>query len=199
MSIQFFCSSCGQPIEVDDEHADQTAACPYCDKLVRVPRESTYRPDRDVIARPASDGHRAVPLPPPGTGAADVDPRRRAAISWGNYALFATVLALVLFGVGLILAISVIPPDVLRTPFDQLTDAQKTNLQNRLARHPGVVATQLGAMFFALVGTILALVSLTQAARRNWRGIVALAICGSFLLCNCGVALSSLGGGLGAG
>ena len=39
MSIQFLCSACGQPIEVDDDMANLTVTCPYCRNSVIVPDE----------------------------------------------------------------------------------------------------------------------------------------------------------------
>lgn len=41
MPIRFHCPSCRQPIEVDDEWASATVACPYCQRHVTAPSEST--------------------------------------------------------------------------------------------------------------------------------------------------------------
>ena len=40
MAIQFMCSACSQPIEVDDEWASRLVACPYCRKTVTAPAAS---------------------------------------------------------------------------------------------------------------------------------------------------------------
>lgn len=57
-----------------------------------------------------------------------------------------------------------------------------------------------GVPFFALVGLALAIVSLVQSRTNNWRGWVALAICGGAALCLCGmfvlVVLVSAAGGV---
>ena len=122
MPIQFCCTSCGQPIEVDAEHAGKTAACPYCQHVISVPTESTYHPDAAVTARPA-----ATPLPASGYGrelsgppspvagpppqpptawpgseaSLEPSPRQRAARTFGNYALVCTGIAVALFAAGL--------------------------------------------------------------------------------------------------
>lgn len=40
MAIQFECMACHQPIEVDDEWAGKTVACPFCHSRVNAPAES---------------------------------------------------------------------------------------------------------------------------------------------------------------
>lgn len=52
MAIQFICVGCSQPIEVDDEFAGRSAACPYCRHVVTVPSSSTFHPDHPIPARP---------------------------------------------------------------------------------------------------------------------------------------------------
>lgn len=41
MSIRFQCQSCSQPIEVDDEWACKTVACPFCSATINAPQQST--------------------------------------------------------------------------------------------------------------------------------------------------------------
>lgn len=73
MAIQFQCPGCKQPIEVDDEHAGKTAACPYCRGVITVPQQSTYEPEPIPPARPTApdsgatpEGWNAEAVPPPG-------------------------------------------------------------------------------------------------------------------------------------
>lgn len=56
MAIRFACPSCRQPIEVDDDWAGQSAACPYCRHVVTAPAESSW---------PATDIPQAAPGGPP--------------------------------------------------------------------------------------------------------------------------------------
>ncbi len=37
MAIQFYCASCRQPIEIDDEWAEKNVVCPYCRHTVSAP------------------------------------------------------------------------------------------------------------------------------------------------------------------
>ena len=41
MAIQFSCPSCRQPIEVDDDWANQEVSCPFCKKVVTAPEDTT--------------------------------------------------------------------------------------------------------------------------------------------------------------
>jgi DNA-directed RNA polymerase subunit RPC12/RpoP len=213
MAIQFCCSQCGQPIEVDDQHAGQTAACPYCRHVVTVPPASTYEPEASVTARPAAAGAWQPPVPganaglatgpdmaahprPPGPALTD---RQRAAATYGNYALVCAGLVGALFlgviGYSMVFGLHAAS----RTPnriqsFEQMA----REFQNS----PGagwVAGGECGLVFFALLGTVLAIVSLSQSRTANWRGWTAVVVCGGALLCFCGIfllgaALFALGG-----
>ena len=50
MPIQFLCVSCEHPIEIDDEWAGKSVACPFCRNTVVAPVESTYEPPSVVPA-----------------------------------------------------------------------------------------------------------------------------------------------------
>lgn len=205
MAIQFCCTQCGQPIEVDDEHAGRTAACPYCRHLVAVPHESTYEPRAAVSARPLGppsppvmeatgpeQPHR-VPVPPQ---------RRRTARTFGLFALICAGLAAVLFTASMVLAASVVVPHVAGAPANTLTDSQMRQIEEELGQTPAIAVTVFGAMFFAVAGLSLGIVSLTQNARGNWPGSIAVFVSGLMLLCFCaGMVMRVMQGfeGMGAG
>ncbi len=71
MAIRFQCASCSQPIEVDDEWASKTVACPYCRKTIAAPAESTL-PDVSGIplASPLSTRGFAATIDDPALGPA---------------------------------------------------------------------------------------------------------------------------------
>jgi DNA-directed RNA polymerase subunit RPC12/RpoP len=214
MAIQFTCTHCGHPIEVDDQHAGQTAACPYCHHVIAVPQESTYRPEAAVTARPATDspspgfeGHPfpAPPSPMPRMAYAPVAlERQQRAVTYGNYALVCSGIVLALF-VGVLAGSIIIGAGRAATlkggtfSFRQMTE----EFQNV----PGAMWLgfgEYGMVFVALVGLVLAIVSLTQSRAGNWRGWVGLAVCGGTLGCFCAmavlvVAILSRGGGLAVG
>lgn len=85
MAIQFQCSGCGKPIEVDDEAANQQASCPYCDKINRVPGFGmpdavTARP----IPSPAASTQATMPPPVITSSATDgTAPRARRKATFG--------------------------------------------------------------------------------------------------------------------
>jgi DNA-directed RNA polymerase subunit RPC12/RpoP len=207
MSIQFFCAQCNQPIEVDDEHAGQTAACPFCRHVMTIPRESTYRAEAAVAARPlsppagsandaevsADEGpppewrRRRPPVPPP---------RQRAANTFGSYGLVCALLALLLLGIAVVRATTIAARSGKFTSPTPPTPADMTELQEQMAKDPWFVGPQIGAAFFALVGLPLGIISMVQAPQGNWRGLTTIIICGLFFLCMCaGFGLHILGMG----
>lgn len=42
MAIRFLCSNCQQPIEIDDEWASKSVACPFCRTTVSAPAATTW-------------------------------------------------------------------------------------------------------------------------------------------------------------
>jgi DNA-directed RNA polymerase subunit RPC12/RpoP len=196
MAIRFCCSQCGQPIEVDNEHAGQTAACPYCRHVMSVPRDSTYSPEAAVPARPLSGVAGTQPEAmgpltevPPAVAAAAA--RQHGARTYGGYALICTALALILIGVAVVRAGTLYFQSGKLTGPTPPTASEMGDLQLQAAKDPLVVGPTLGAVFFALVGLVLAIVSLAQARSGNWRGLTAAIICGLFLLCYCGGTMVS--------
>jgi hypothetical protein len=214
MAIQFHCPGCSQPIEVDDIHAGQTAACPYCRQVVNVPTESSLGQAPPVSARPTAEVDRAWPseapdsrppigppaLPPqPPSGelhiGPSITPREQLGHNLGRYALICTVLTVVLFGGGLVYGVLQIAPDLWKNPSSRPSEEQLAKLD----RNPWLAAAQFGGMFFALVGVVLGVTSLVQSRSSNWRAIVSVVICGLLLLCTCGGVVLSGATGLGAG
>ncbi len=200
MAIQFHCPGCSQPIEVDDIHANQTAACPYCRRVVNVPPKSALDQAPPISARPTADADGVTPPPQPTPGELHIGPtmtyRDRMAKTYGNYALICTAIAFVLM-VGTMIYGAMLMAD----KFDVTAHSQPSleKLSEELAlQHPGLAVGPLGAMFFAVVGLALGITSIKQTTRGNWRGIVTVVICGLFVLCFCGInGLGLLGGGLG--
>ncbi len=205
MSIQFCCTNCSQPIEVDEEHAGKTAACPYCRHMVTVPQQSTYNASAAIDARPAAgpgapeyaETLGALDVPPVAHRRPPVSlPRQRAAATFGAYALICALLALVLFGIGAIGSVTIAFKNLSNDNGAlSMSPSDIEKMQTALTQHPWISAVQFGGLFFALAGLVLAIISLTQSARGNWRGIVSVVVCGVFLLCLCtGVVFATLSG-----
>lgn len=71
MAIRFQCGSCDQPIEVDDQWASKTVACPYCRNTITAPAASTLTDLSDIpVASPLEvepqDMAPTDDAPPPG-------------------------------------------------------------------------------------------------------------------------------------
>ncbi len=57
MAIQFHCTACSKPIEIDDEWAAKTVICPYCRASVTSPLESSREFENgQPVASPLSAG-----------------------------------------------------------------------------------------------------------------------------------------------
>lgn len=187
MPIQFNCASCGQPIEVDDEHAGKVAACPYCQRVVNVPENSTLAPQAAPVARPAA-GESGVggwstglpPIPP----AVESDPIMQMAqargLVYGRNALVCTVLVAVLFMTSLILTLPIVLKRLADTT-SQPSAEELGRILNQSPQGPWYMATSCGATIFAVIGTIYGLMSVRLAGRGNWRGWLSLAVCGALV------------------
>jgi hypothetical protein len=216
MAIQFRCPGCSQPIEVDDVHAGQKAACPYCRRVVSVPDESTLGQGPLEVGRPLAGDVKAdagtpeapaasrfeTPAPPPSPpplGQLHVgparSPRQQVASRYGTYGLICTALVLLLFAgtavyyVGLVLG--EMGGDLTSQPSSEQWVEIQTAAATKLAADPRVKAIRVGTAFFAIVGLVCGIVSVTQH-RQNWKGIVSLVLCGLFALCTCGDLVSIL-------
>jgi len=217
MAIQFPCPSCSQPIEVDDEYAGQTAACPYCRRVVNVPTESPGEMRPAAMARPtlspaegeARAGPRAVPTgaevrpevpPPPPPGGLHVGPlpsrRDRVASTYGTYALICTVLVVLLFGIFVVYGVALMMSELGTSTTSQPTPEEMGRAQaaatQKIFGTGWVTGISLGAEFFAVVGLVLGIVSLRAGSRANWKAIVSLVVCGLLAVCTCGNLVSSL-------
>jgi endogenous inhibitor of DNA gyrase (YacG/DUF329 family) len=189
MAIQFQCPGCSQPIEVDAEHAGSVAACPYCQQVVNVPHESTYRPAEVPPARPAAfspggnpPGVYGAPLPPPGglhVGPV-VDPRSRTARRVGILALLAIAAALVLF-----MTVAIMAASAFGSRPDALTPEAQREILEQMQENP-VWMVLIGALYVSLLaGLVLAIISVAISRRGNWPGIAALVSSGMLMLLLC--------------
>ncbi|MBU0639090.1 MAG: hypothetical protein KKB50_09520 [Planctomycetes bacterium] len=216
MPIQFPCPGCAQPIEVDDDIAGLNATCPYCRRVISVPTETTLGAEGIPVAhpvppapepaeQPAASGYERPPATslPPGdglhVGPAAMSRRQIAARTYGNYALVCTALVALLFGTMMIMLLSLMVTKLAEGSTSQPTPEQLARIQTELladlSGNSWYLAGSIGSAFFAVVGLVAAIVSLKQSTQNNWRGIVALILCGLYALCFCGSSILSLTGG----
>jgi hypothetical protein len=188
MSIQFRCSGCGQPIEVDDEHAGKMAACPYCHRVVAVPQTSTFD-GGTVTARPAGlpeGGTPPLPVSEP-QWAPVANSRAAAARRLGNYAWISLAIAIVLAGAAAFVVASVMLNKLGPGPANanRLTEIQKQTLEE-LSKRTDFIALGFAYDIVSVIALALSIASVVRSTQNNTRGIVALVLSGLFVLCICG-------------
>jgi hypothetical protein len=189
MAIQFYCSGCGQAIEVDDEFANRPIACPFCHATVEAP--ATSQLDRPAPAT-------AAPLPTaafPGAAPAApglYGPGPGAAPGRSNPAWLCTVGMLCGLGVPLVMVIWLLlvfnQPEV-RNQIQAL-ESQRADVQAQSAalaeqakkwteEYPGA-SLMISLTLVALVigGLATSLAGLIRARTRRWQAVIGLLICG---------------------
>lgn len=189
MTIQFQCSGCRQPIEIDDEWGGKQVACPYCRRTITAPEFSTLEDVGDVpvaqpaapsISDPAADLREPPPVP---AGHAPWPPASPGAAGSGTIAVVALVLTLgfvacTIAYVGIMNAhmdelSSVLDPETIETnPFG----AWSKFLQEEYGgRPPGWMLALSALMFGGLALWVAALVCSIIALRGSTRRGMALA------------------------
>ncbi len=185
--IQFYCSTCGRPIEVDDSLAGAQATCPYCQQVTAVPRQSTYRPG--IGAGPGAAGPPTMVLPPAEGLHLDAESaRRETGRKLGRWALLCTVVALGLSAAVMASVLIVLFEKVDVFQAAPPTPEQQLEIMKEIVqRFPWLPALEVGLMALYLVGLSLAITSVVHAPlpRRNWAGLISLIICSLMVLCFC--------------
>lgn len=199
MAIRFQCSSCLQPIEVDDEWATKVVACPYCRNTITAPAESTVTDPSEIpTASPIVEGE-AVPAGPAPL------PQRAIGPSTNVIALVALLLS---FGVlALLAAQSVLmsghsleweqmEEEITELESESVSRMQAFNeyLHSRGGELPSWLVASTAITMFAMAGCVGAIVCGILGLRRVQRrplAIAALLICGSVVVFFCaGIGLS---------
>ena len=189
MPIQFTCSNCQNPIEVDDEFAEQMATCPYCRAVLKVPSATTLEEQQPVTARPVDPQLSALSQRPPLPGdypqyneptvGGVVDPTRLAsARNWGYSSLALAMLTLVLgfaYYVALFVQAAQAIPGIENVQPGDIEMQQKLQAEAvRIAQTQTMVIASFGTFAFAIAGIIAALVGLAKQA--TWQAITGLVI-----------------------
>ncbi len=189
MAIQFACPACQQPIEVDDEWADQTVSCPYCRRVVRAPAQSTLQlstipsasqPTAGPPDMPPADIGPVPPPPPRGYGRFETGetaapppfrplPRANPIATWS---VVVGILAwvLIVLGIGMLVPIlnDVMQPIASTLPSDKLSPQQarevnrqaQLRFQEMLLNDPAARKRAGGAMLLMLAAEACGLTGL---------------------------------------
>lgn len=211
MAIRFGCPSCEQPIEIDDEWANQSVACPYCQKVVTAPAESTW-PGREVPQatplgqEPAGSFGQPTPPPPPRDGYGDYEAAQDAARS--SYAPWGLVLSITCAVLCILGYLSWMITIATKAMEKVGRNASQAELEQALQEviNEGMRAGTLPVSSFTyaaiLIGTlsgigglILAALALTHQERRKTMAILSIVISCCFLGCQMPLILALLQAG----
>lgn len=187
MAVQFNCSSCGKPIEIDDEFAGQSVTCPYCRTVVRAVAGGVA-----PVASPLGEGFGAGA--PPQIGGTPFPPSVPMASNW-----FATVgfLCSLLVILSFCVAFGTLGKQFQQQfPNGQATPEQTQKLVEQAVKEPSMVAASWCVMLSALTGTVFSILGLVKRRGRRWQAIVGLTICGLFAMCVGLLLVTSVAGAL---
>lgn len=186
MAIQFLCSSCRQPIEVDDDAANQPVTCPYCRQVTQVPAVS----DPTVAAVRAS----APPPPPPSTPLPSISsdsvgygsaPIPIPQLEKGNklsWASFVTAIVSVVCFVGIFGYIASVAASLPPNPTPEQLNAL---VRERTAGPATQAIAILGMCVLPVIGVGLGIAALIKRTKPLWPAIVAMVIFSGFVLLSC--------------
>jgi len=196
MPIQYHCPSCGQPIEVDDDAANQPVTCPYCRRISTAPPVTAA--NFDAKARPAAGaGATGRPIPPvsvPGQPApyATLPPADEGnKLGWWSLAFItATLLTLI---PTMILSASIMA----KIPATQSDALRMQEFQNQLSNHSAIHWLQGALCILPLTALTLSILSLVKGGKPKWPAYTTLGIltAGILLFCLGTVVQISMGAG----
>lgn len=201
MAIRFQCSSCSQPIEVDDEWATKMVACPYCRNTITAPAESTVTDPSEIPTATPIVGMEAgpagpVPLPQRALGPSkNVVALVALLLSLGVLALLAAQSVLMS---GHSLEWNQMEEEIRKRESESVSRMQAFNeyLYDRGGALPSWLVASTAITMCAMAGCVGAIVCGILGLRRVQRrplAIAALLICGSVVVFFCagiGISLS---------
>lgn len=208
MAIQFFCAACHQPIEVDDDAANQSVTCPYCRKVVTAPFSSdpsVRMPGGERVREAGPLGHAPQPaadgtLSPLNYGTPTPQlPAGRNTIGWVAF-VFA-ILSLICIIATTIVYGSWIASEGIKTPAEvqkRLGEVQSSGqAPPALMTASGMACLGVVAYLTALVTGIIGVVNKKQP---RWPAIVAVVVVVGSVLLLCGMTcLQSMANRTGGG
>jgi hypothetical protein len=180
MAIQFTCTACGQPIEVDDEMANMSVTCPYCRKAVVAPATGTLAagaaPPEALTA--GTGGEAALPY------AGTAPPTKSGPLGW--IALGCVVICLLCLGYATLVGQAMLQDLDLESVTPQEVEEIQAIIQERMKSKPELVFSSIaGSCVLPLVGVVCAIIALVKGYRPRWPAIVALVLLGGVVVMVC--------------
>ncbi len=181
MAIQFFCVACKQPIEVDDEFANQAVTCPYCKKVVTTPPVS----DPGVARQsPEARASGSEPLDPssPFDPHAPLSPAgfRSNTSGWVALGCVTGVFVITSIFCGNVLSI------MRGQPSDMTQQEMQKVMMEEMEARPGLQKLiSVGFLALPIVGISAAIFSLVKRRSPRWPAIAALVVLVPVMCCMC--------------
>lgn len=182
MAIQFFCPSCGQPIEVDDEMANQPVACPYCRATATTPAatdpsvksSAPQAGEGDIAGLPSAE----IAGTPGGSPLLQEKEPPRSKLGWIALACACLAIACIyLTGDGfspITQFVQDLDPNISDEEKSSLIEAETTKL---IQEHPWLIIVGiLGVCALPVACIVFAIIALVKKARPRWPAIVALVL-----------------------
>ncbi|MFH1417007.1 MAG: hypothetical protein ABII12_01790 [Planctomycetota bacterium] len=194
MVIQFRCTHCGQPIEVDDDMAGKAVTCPYCSKVATTPAETdmSVRADAPPAGMPEAGGSLPYALSPP---------PKPSILPW--LALGCVVLSVLFVIYAAIAGKSVTEGLNMQPKTQDEAEVLGKTIEERVSAKPSLrVASILGVCAMPVLGVILAIVALVKRSRPRWPAITALCLLGLAIVGGCVAVvmqMSAMSGAAGGG
>lgn len=168
MAIQFFCTACRKPIEIDDDAANQMVTCPYCQAAVTAPAAS----DPTVGGQIPRDAPALLP---------DVPPESPPSNRLGWIALSCAVILVVCLGISVVISLG--------ARKDIPAGASPSETIKIMQSRPQSLGVRIFAIFsncaVPLVGVVCAIAALVRKGRPLWPTVVALVVIVGYAILAC--------------
>ncbi len=203
MAIRFQCPACSEPIEVDDEWSRQVVRCPYCQRTVTAPGESTLPANEQIPVATPIAGRREFHVPADSVGPAGAVPPYPPQPQTNRAAVTAFVLALATLGLLLLVRQTISNHALEWQEFEKvIVEARSANespvsammkfLEKQGGGFPGWMVTlnvlMLAFMACWLGSIVFGIIGLFRAVRRGM-AVAALSITGLLTMLFCLAAL----------
>ncbi len=189
MAIQFICPSCGQPIEVDDELANELVTCPFCNEAAAAPAKTDLTPGSPAVASPA-----ATPSPPgidyaPSAAPAPGSPPRWASVcAWISLACIPLVFVLAFVAAWM-------SQEFTGTLSEGASRAEIEAVRDDIVKSKpqAILIFGVGACMLPVAAIVFAVIALVARAVPRWPAITTLCLIAAGMLFLCGGSLLSSG------
>lgn len=188
MAIRFQCPACSEPIEVDDEWGRQVVRCPYCQRTVTAPMESTLPASDQIPVATAIAGRREFQVPSDPVGPVGAVPAYAPSAPTNRAAVAALVLVI------LSIVLSVLASQLLSSHLLEWKELEKILTETAEAKGSPATAMlkYMESQGGSYPGWMVAYSALTMGYLGAWLGAIIFGIVGLFRPVRRGMAITAL-------